>query len=375
MCGAAGHGRRAGDGPTTGVRHHAGVIDRALTQRIANAVSRGSGSTRAAVPRPSPLPGDLAAICADAEARVVQYTGLRPAARLPAPEALPRSGWIAANVNSMGTLLDGVGERLADGGLLGGATRSAAGVLLSIEAGALTGYLSQRVLGQYEFVVVDPQAPARLLFVAPNIVHAANRLQADPEQLLRWIAFHEVTHAVQFAGVPWLRPYLAGLLRELLVSLEVKVDPRSLLRLPSLDDVRELVGGLKEGGIVAALGSGRRELLDRVQGVMGVVEGHAEHVMDVVGAEALPSLPELRTALDRRRRERPPLLALLERLIGLDAKIRQYEDGKRFCDAVVAASGPAALHRVFSAPDRLPSAAELKDPDAWTRRTVAPAVA
>jgi putative hydrolase len=177
------------------------VIDRALTQRIANAVSRGTGPARpAAAATPVALLGDLAAICADAEARVVQYTGLRPAAPLPAPEALPRSGWIAANVNSMGALLDGVGDRLQSGGLLGGATRSAAGVLLSVEAGALTGYLSQRVLGQYEFVMVDPQARARLLFVAPNIAQVAQRLDADPEQLLRWIAFHEVTHAVQFAG-------------------------------------------------------------------------------------------------------------------------------------------------------------------------------
>ena len=143
----------------------------------------------------------------------------------------------------MGVLLDRVGDRLASGGLLGGATRTAAGVLLSVEAGALTGYLSQRVLGQYEFVMVDPQAPARLLFVAPNIAQAAARLKADPEELLRWIAFHEVTHAVQFAGVPWLRPYLAGLLGELLASLEVKVDPRALLRLPSRDDVRGLVDG------------------------------------------------------------------------------------------------------------------------------------
>ena len=348
------------------------MIDRALTQRIANGVSRGTGAAAAAH---APLPGDLAAICADAEERVVAYTGLRPAAPLPAPEALARSGWIAANVASMGELLDPLGERLASGGLLGGATRSAAGVLLSVEAGALTGYLSQRVLGQYEFVMVDPQAPARLLFVAPNIAHAAGRLGADPEQLLRWIAFHEVTHAVQFAGVPWLRPYLAGLLRDLLASLDVKVDTRSLLRLPSLDDVRGLVDGLKEGGILAAMGGGRRELLKQVQGVMGVVEGHAEHVMDVVGAEALPSLQELRTALDRRRRERPPLLALLERLIGLDAKMRQYEDGKRFCDAVVASAGPAALHRVFEAPERLPSAAELHDPQAWMRRTGVAAVA
>ena len=111
----------------------------------------------------------------------------------------------------------------------------------------------------------------------------------------------------------------------------------------------------------------RRELLDRLQGVMGVIEGHAEHVMDVVGAAALPSLDALRTALDRRRQERSPLMALLERLIGLEAKMRQYEDGKRFCDAVATTAGPVALHHVFAGPEQLPTVAELQDPDAWMR--------
>ncbi len=348
------------------------MLDRALTQRIANAVARGgsqAGATAATAPPPD-LPGDLAAICADAETRVVAYTGLRPAAPLPAPEALQRPGWIEANVASMGALLDPIGDKLTGGGLLGGATRSAAGALLSVEAGALTGYLSQRVLGQYEFALVDPDAPARLLFVAPNIAGAARKLDADAEQLLQWIAFHEVTHAVQFAGVAWLRPYLAGLLRELLGSLEVKVDPRALLKLPSASDAKGLLESLKRDGLVGALaGGGRRELLDRVQGVMGVVEGHAEHVMDIVGAEALPQLPELRAALTKRRQQRSPLLAIIERLIGLEAKMRQYEDGKRFCDAVASAAGPVALHSVFDGPERLPSPAELQDPEAWMRRT------
>ena len=360
------------------VRHDGRVLDRALTQRIANAVSRAKVSGRGAgdVAPLGPLPGDLTAICADAEARVVQYTGLHPAAALPAPEAVQRSDWIAANVSSMGAMLDHVGDKLVGRGLLGGATRSAAGALVSVEAGALTGYLSQRVLGQYEFALVDPDAAARLLFVAPNISLAARRLDADPEQLLTWIAFHEVTHAVQFAGVPWLRPYLAGLLHELLASLEVKVDPRALLKLPSLDDAKALLEALRKEGLVGALASGhRRELFDRLQGVMGVVEGHAEHVMDVVGAAALPSLAELRTALDRRRQERSPLLALLERLIGLEAKLRQYEDGKRFCDAVADTAGAAALHHVFDGPEQLPTAAELQNPEAWMRRTGALAAA
>ena len=170
--------------------------------------------------------------------------------------------------------------------------------------------------------------------------------------------------------MPWLRPYLAGLLRELLDSLDVKVDPRALLKLPSLDDAKGLIEAVRKDGLVGMLGSGhRRDLLDRVQGVMGVVEGHAEHVMDIVGAAALPSLDELRSALDRRRTERTPMLAMLEKLIGLEAKMRQYEDGKRFCDAVAGAVGPAGLHRVFDGPEQLPTVAELQDPDAWMRRT------
>jgi coenzyme F420 biosynthesis associated uncharacterized protein len=299
-----------------------------------------------------------------------------PSEALPVPEAVQRSDWIAANVDSMGALLDPIGERIeaaaGTGGLanaLRGPARAATSALLSAEAGALTGYLSQRVLGQFEFAIADPGSRARLLFVAPNIAGAAVRLDADAEELLTWIAFHEVTHAVQFTAVPWLRPYLGSLVEELLASVELKVDPSALLRMPAADDVRAMVGALREGGLVAAIGGPRRrDLLERIQGVMAVIEGHAEHVMDVVGAEALPSLAALRSALDRRRHERPPLLALLERLIGLDAKLRQYEDGKRFCDAVVAAAGPAALHRVFEGPQQLPSTAELHDPDAWMRR-------
>ncbi|MDQ3677277.1 MAG: zinc-dependent metalloprotease [Actinomycetota bacterium] len=346
------------------------MLDRVLTRRIANAVANGGRFTSSNGAAATVLPGDLTAICDDARRRVVAYTGLTPATALPPAEAVERSAWIAANVESMGAMLDPLGDRVTGGlGVLRGPLRSAAGALISAEAGALTGYLSQRVLGQYEFVLIDPASHPRLLFVAPNIGLAAERLDADLEELLTWIAFHEVTHAVQFAGVPWLRPHVAGLLRELMASLEVDLDPRALLHMPVVRDVRERVDALREGGLVAALaGPGRRELLDRMQCVMAVIEGHAEHVMDVVGEPALPSLTELRLALDRRRRERSPLLALLERLIGLDAKLRQYEMGKAFCDGIVSAGGPAALHRVFEGPHQLPTLDELKDPVAWLDR-------
>ena len=102
---------------------------------------------------------------------------------------------------------------------------------------------------------------------------------------------------------------------------------------------------------------------------MSLIEGHAEHVMDAVGADLLPALPQLRAAMTRRRENRGTPWKVLERLLGLELKLRQYEVGKAFCDAVVAAGGPAALARVWSSPEALPSAQELAEPALWLERT------
>jgi putative hydrolase len=102
---------------------------------------------------------------------------------------------------------------------------------------------------------------------------------------------------------------------------------------------------------------------------MAMVEGHAEHVMDAVGLDELPSLERLRARLDQRRRERPPIVRLIEWLLGLELKLRQYDVGRRFCDAVVAAAGIDGLNRAWHAPELLPSPAELADPRSWLART------
>ena len=97
--------------------------------------------------------------------------------------------------------------------------------------------------------------------------------------------------------------------------------------------------------------------------------------MDAVGAEALPSLKRLRGALDRRRRTRPPLLRLLDRLMGMDMKMRQYELGKHFCDAVAAEAGVSVLNRAWSAPEALPTLHELEHHETWLQRTAVAATA
>ena len=107
---------------------------------------------------------------------------------------------------------------------------------------------------------------------------------------------------------------------------------------------------------------------------MAVIEGHAEHVMDAVAPDLLPSLPKLRAALDRRRKSQSGLSRIVAKLLGLEMKLRQYEQGKRFCDAIVSEAGVETLLRVCStSPESLPTLAELERSLGVAARTREPA--
>jgi coenzyme F420 biosynthesis associated uncharacterized protein len=245
--------------------------------------------------------------------------------------------------------------------------------------------LSQRVLGQYDLALLDSSVPPRLLLLAPNLAQAARNLGVDRDELVLWVTIHEITHAVQFSGAPWLREHIGGMLGELIDGLHVAVVPRppngsaaggsggsSRPRMPTFDpgDIREALERARRGELLRlTLGEERWRLVERMQAAMSLIEGHAEHTMDAVGAEVLPSLPRLRSAMTRRRESRGLPWRVLERLLGLELKLRQYEVGRRFCDAIVREAGPEALARAWSGPDALPSSAELRDPRTWLART------
>ena len=339
--------------------------------RLASVVAQGVAATGPAPPAEGvaafETPAELARECAEI---VSAYTGLEPLSPLPAAEAVDRAGWIETSLAGMRGILDPVVARLGGAGPLGLGARAIGGGLLALEVGVISGVLAQRVLGQYEFSVLDPSGPARLLLVAPNLAHAARTLGGEPADLERWVVLHEVTHALQFGGVPWLREHLAARVGNLLEGLELTIDPSRLSKLPSADDLRGLVEAVRQGDLATAmLGDEQRAALEEMQAFMAVLEGYAEHVMDVLGEEQIADLPALRAAMDRRRRDRTGLLRLLERLIGLDMKLRQYELGKAFCDAVAERGGIEALNRVWESPDRMPTPAELEDPAAWLART------
>ena len=314
-----------------------------------------------------------------ARKHVAQYTRLKPQQELPPPEAIDRREWTEVNLEAFKALLDPVSTRLEEkisgAGVLAGPLKSGAGMLIGAEAGLVTGYVSQRILGQYELSLLDAEIPPRLLFVAPNLERSVDEMSVDRDSFLDWIALHELTHAFQFAGVPWLRDHLAGLLREYLDTVEVRIAGGAAGGLPSLPNPSEIAARFREGGLAALVQTReQRDIMRRIQAAMSVIEGYSEHVMDAVGADLLPNYEGLREAMERRRRSRSAPHRVLERLLGLDLKMRQYELGKRFCDAVADRAGIEGLNRVWETPDALPSLRELEHPDAWLERVTGDSV-
>jgi coenzyme F420 biosynthesis associated uncharacterized protein len=341
------------------------MVDWTLARQVAR-LAAGSGDE-------GPPRADIDALCAEMERHVAAYTRLEPATRTPAPELLGRGEWASINLDSLAGLLDPVAARLDArlefAGPLAGALKAGAAATLAAEAGLVVGYVAQRVLGQYELSLLGGDAPPRLLFVAPNLRKAVRELDVDPDSFHRWICAHELTHVYQFQGVPWLRDHLSGMVRQYLSSVEVRIERGAAGGLPSLPDPAKLVEAFREGGLAAIVQTReQRALMGRMQAAMAVIEGYSEHVMDAIAAEAIPDHERLREAMDARRRSRSAPERLIERLLGLNLKMRQYELGKSFCDAVVARADMSALNRVWSSPDALPSEDELQQPGQWLER-------
>ena len=337
------------------------MIDWILAERIAGYVA-GSGDG-------APADVDLRPLAAESERRVIAYTGLQPARPLPAPEGIGRREWVASNIDvDAGAARPGAraGRRGPRAAAARGAARGR--LVLSAEVGVVLGYLAQRVLGQYELVLLDEAVddrPPRLLFVLPNLGQAVQAFGADEQEFMTWVALHEVTHAVQFAGVPWLHGHMAGLVRELL--RQRRAAARRAAQAAAARAARRSGGSAGRCGAGDMIGivtnQAERETLDRVQAAMAVIEGHAEHVMDAVAPDLLPSLPKLRAALDRAAHV--AVGALAAGRAGCSGSSSSCASTSRASTSATRSSrgaAPEALHHVFSGPEALPTLAELEDP-------------
>jgi coenzyme F420 biosynthesis associated uncharacterized protein len=347
----------------------AAPVDWNLAERIAVRVS-GREPFAESYHYASLLP-DFEELTAEAEELVYAATGLRSLAGPARARVTDRAGWVRANIASFSRLLrpltDKLGERMGDGKLTPVARRAT-----GAELGLLLGWMSTRVLGQYDLLIVEDEQPEEqdlVYYVGPNVIALEKRFAFPPREFRLWLALHEVTHRAQFTGVPWLRGHFLGLVERSLDSVEP--DPkRFMLALRRvIDSSREGRSALDDGGLVALLATPEQgQLLQQIGGMMSLLEGHGDVTMDRAGAGLIPSAERFSRVLRQRRQQGSAVAKLLQRLLGFEAKLNQYEQGEKFIAAVEAEGGPELLNRAFVAPELLPSLAEIRDPQQWIRR-------
>lgn len=294
-----------------------------------------------------------------------------------------RPGWIKANVAGFRAVLKPLLAKMEDrrATVPGGAVLGAVGgKVTGVELGMLLSFLASRVLGQYEtFAPASRDLPAaaqggRLLLVAPNIVHVERELEVDPHDFRLWVCLHEETHRTQFTAVPWLRDHIEGEIQSFLG--ETDIDPGALLE--RLREAAQSLAGARPEGEEGDDGNSlvdlvqtpaQREILGRLTAVMSLLEGHADFVMDGVGPDVVPSVAEIREKFQKRRASGAGRLdQALRKLLGLDAKLRQYRDGERFVRAVVEEVGMDGFNRVWTSPNTLPTKQEIAKPADWIAR-------
>jgi len=367
------------EGPGPGLVDGAGIVDWAVARRVAEwAVTR-----RPTQPgyRAAALEADFAELTAQAEELVADATGLRSATPARA-RVTDRAGWVRANVLSIQRLLGPTlgkieARRAASPPFLGlqarlprplsGAGRAANGA----QIGLVLAWMSTRVLGQYDLLLADEFIDDQdiVYYVGPNVAAIESRYGFPPRQFRLWLALHEVTHRSQFTAVPWLRDYFISLVDQ---GLEpVGSDPRRMLEAlrRAAEEVRAGRNPLDGAGMLGLVATPEQlEALQRIQALMSLLEGHGDVTMDRAGAASVPGAERFSRVLRERRGQVHGPAKLVQQVLGMDAKLRQYAEGEEFIRTVEKAGGSDLFNRVWRGPEWLPSLPEIHTPGEWVAR-------
>lgn len=351
-------------------------MDWGLAERVAVRVA--SRAPFAGVDHLEGLTDEFDVHTARAEELVGATTGLRSLSGNARARVVDRSDWIRANLASLQRLLRPLFIRLAEDPERSPSAMTAR--IGGLELGAVLGWMSTRVLGQYDLLVLEDEAAEDqdiVYYVGPNLV-ALERRYAFPRKDFRlWLALHEVTHRAQFTGVHWMREHYLGLVSSILDGAE----PESFDMAAALQSVmtrRRAADHSSNGdhadghGVLGAITSPeQQETLDRIAGLMSLLEGHGDVTMGRAGKGIVHSADRMARVMAERRRNAPGVTRVFQRLVGLDAKLAQYAQGEAFIVAVEASGGSALINKVWEGAENLPDLTEIRQPDRWIARMAA----
>ena len=311
-----------------------------------------------------------------AEKLVGEETGLWSLEGEARSRLVSRPDWIRANIASFQRLLPSGGRQARRRGRRPYGLRSSA--VRGAQVGAVLGWMSTRVLGQYDLLLTEDENPEdqdMVYYVGPNVLALERRNGFTPDQFRLWLALHETTHRAQFTGVPWLRDYFVSLVNETLDNVDP--DPGRFF-----DAAKEIIEAkrngtdpMASGGLPALIaGPEQKIVLDKIAGMMSLLEGHGDVTMDRAGLGIVTDADYFAETLRTRRESAKGLTRMVQKLVGLEAKLNQYAAGEAFIAHIEEhGDGKSTIDHAWTSADSLPTIAEIRDPRLWLERVAAQA--
>lgn len=287
-----------------------------------------------------------------------------------------RHAWAEENEQSFRYLIEPLANKFSG---LGGAAAPFLGpmapVILGVQAGTMIGFMSHRVLGQF-----DTGLPAldhdNLYLVIPNVEVFATANNIESHQIRMWAVLREVTnHAL--LNVDWVRGFFIDAITKFYETVEF--DPSGLMDMMSglqdpsaMQDPSSLEGLVDEpGGLAKMLGSSHDpKALEPIQAFLAFAEGFGDYAVRTAAHDLMPQLGEIENAVTLRRAEPNEAEQFLQQLLGLRIDRHRAGDAMQFCTEVERRWGQETLERLWEDPDKLPRLEELTDPVGWAARVL-----
>jgi len=351
------------------------MIDWDQSERIAEILANSDGEQP--VPVSGQIQEDFDRMAEQSREMVASFTGLPVREPLGPVYVFDRPAWVRANLQGFKLIFEPLSESYQAALEKFSKQRKGQGLqkrlmrgVLTIQIGLVMGYLSRSVLGQFDLGIPDLESGGKLYIVMPNMLKAERKMALNPADFRLWITLHEVTHAVEFQASPWLRTYMKDLMDQYFRTVALRLeDLGTRLKPENLGDASSLQEIVKQGGLVSLVSTPeQREILGRIQAFMSLIEGYSNLVMDSVGEKVLPSYKEMSMAFRRRQETKTGAERLVQRMLGFDLKLRQYQVGELFCREVTEREGLDFLHRVWLRPENLPGSEEIVKPYLWIER-------
>lgn len=346
-------------------------VDWELAKQVAVQVS---GRLSYPVPRwreIASMADDFRAMTAQAEVLVGKATGLVSGNGKARSRVVDRPTWIEINIASFQRLLRPLTERVSAEDQ-SGARMEVARKFTGAQVGVLLGWMSTRVLGQYDMLIIEddnPHLQDMVYYVGPNIAGLERKHGFPPAEFRLWLALHEVTHRAQFTGIPWLRSHFLSLVEDVLDVVEPDLKRLAEAARRILEARRKGEDPFQNGGLSALLAPReQQQTLEKLSGMMSLLEGHGDVTMDRAGADQLPEAVRFGRVLRARRNSARGLTRILTQVSGIEAKLNQYQAGEDFIAAVENCLGLEFVDRAWQTPECLPTMSEIRAPETWIAR-------